>query len=113
MALVFGDGVFVSDSWERRKLIDWVTVLQGLELFEHLGDLAGAKPSTPYILPVPFTNQINGGVHSGNPLAMQEFMVSVPAFPVLQIPTCDESSLDDPISRFVQSALPGYAMLCK
>lgn len=71
------DGVFVSDSWERRKLIDRITVLQGLELFEHLGDLAGAKPSTPYILPVPFTNQINGGVHSGNPLAlaMQEFMV--------------------------------------
>lgn len=49
--------------------------VRGLELFEHLGELAGAKPSTPYVLPVPFTNQINGGVHSGNPLAMQEFMV--------------------------------------
>jgi enolase len=49
--------------------------VKGLHLYEHIGTLAGALASAPYVLPVPFTNQLNGGVHSGNPLAMQEFMV--------------------------------------
>lgn len=44
----------------------------GLELFEYLGG-PGAR-----ILPVPLLNVINGGVHAGNDLSIQEFMI-IPA----------------------------------
>jgi len=44
----------------------------GLELFEYLG---GPQAR---VLPVPLLNVINGGVHAGNDLAIQEFMI-VPA----------------------------------
>ncbi|MCO5590280.1 hypothetical protein L7F22_044249 [Adiantum nelumboides] len=49
--------------------------IQGKELFEHLALLSG-MPTDNFILPVPFMNQINGGVHSGNTLAFQEFMIA-------------------------------------
>ncbi len=41
----------------------------GVELFEYLGG-PGA-----YVIPVPFLNIINGGVHAGNELSFQEFMI--------------------------------------
>lgn len=30
----------------------------------------------PYVMPVPFFNVLNGGVHSGNSMAFQEIMVA-------------------------------------
>jgi enolase len=44
----------------------------GLPLFEHLGHLAGNHRFT---LPVPMFNLINGGVHAGNGLQVQEFLL--------------------------------------
>nr|ALX18691.1 enolase [Conidiobolus lamprauges] len=46
---------------------------KGIPLYKHISELAGAK--TPYVLPVPAFNVINGGSHAGNKLAMQEFMI--------------------------------------
>ncbi|KAH9397140.1 Enol-1p [Tyrophagus putrescentiae] len=45
---------------------------KGVPLYQHLGDLVGAKG---FIMPVPAFNVINGGSHAGNKLAMQEFMI--------------------------------------
>ncbi len=53
----------------RRALAD----KQGLGLFQVLADEFGNKKLT---LPVPFSNVINGGVHAGNVLEMQEFMIA-------------------------------------
>ncbi|RIB02704.1 enolase C-terminal domain-like protein [Gigaspora rosea] len=44
-----------------------------IPLYAHIADLAGSKK--PYVLPVPAFNMINGGSHTGNKLAMQEFMI--------------------------------------
>ncbi len=41
----------------------------GLELYEYLGGLHS------YLLPTPMLNIINGGVHAGNELSFQEFMI--------------------------------------
>lgn len=41
-------------------------------LYRHIADLAG---NTKLILPVPSFNIINGGMHAGNALAFQEFMI--------------------------------------
>ena len=43
-------------------------------LYKHIADLAG-NPVHVIKLPVPSFNIINGGMHAGNKLAMQEFMV--------------------------------------
>ena len=48
--------------------------MQGLQLYEYLSRESGAK--TPYVLPVPFFNVLNGGVHSGNKMAFQETMIA-------------------------------------
>lgn len=45
---------------------------KGVPLYRHIADLAGNKK---LILPVPSFNIINGGVHAGNALAFQEFMI--------------------------------------
>ncbi|CAG9862421.1 unnamed protein product [Phyllotreta striolata] len=45
---------------------------RGLPLYRHVGDLAGNKD---LVMPVPALNVINGGAHSSNKLAMQEFML--------------------------------------
>jgi len=45
----------------------------GSELYDHLSHLSGKKPQ---VMPVPFSNIINGGVHAGNDLKVQEFMVA-------------------------------------
>ncbi len=47
----------------------------GKPLYEFIAHQAGTKTSD-YILPVPFMNVLNGGDHSGNPLAFQEFMIA-------------------------------------
>eukprot|EP00775_Hariotina_reticulata_P000591 gene591-875_t len=45
---------------------------RGVPLYQHIADLAGnPRP----VLPVPSFNVINGGVHAGNTLAPQEFMI--------------------------------------
>lgn len=47
---------------------------QGMPLYEFLRAQAGI--TGPYLLPVPFFNMLNGGKHSGNTMAFQEFMVA-------------------------------------
>jgi enolase len=46
-----------------------------IPLYEFLRQEAGA-PKAPYVLPVPFFNVLNGGVHSGNTMAFQEIMLA-------------------------------------
>jgi enolase len=46
---------------------------RGVPLWQHYADIAGN--STPYTLPVPCFNVINGGEHAGNKLPFQEFFV--------------------------------------
>jgi enolase len=41
-------------------------------LYRHIAGLAG---NSKVVLPVPSFNIINGGVHAGNQLAFQEFMI--------------------------------------
>ncbi|MEJ1269381.1 hypothetical protein NN561_000190 [Cricetulus griseus] len=45
---------------------------KGVPLYRHIADLAG---NPEVILPNPAFNVINGGSHTGNKLAMQEFMI--------------------------------------
>lgn len=45
---------------------------QGVPLYKHIANLAG---NSKMVLPVPSFNVINGGVHGGNELAPQEFMI--------------------------------------
>lgn len=45
---------------------------KGVPLYRHIADLAGNKAP---VMPVPSFNVINGGVHAGNVLAPQEFMI--------------------------------------
>ncbi len=47
---------------------------QGVPLYEFLRRESGS--TRPYVLPVPFFNVLNGGVHSGNTMAFQEFMLA-------------------------------------
>ncbi|CUM67650.1 uncharacterized protein PRCAT00005351001 [Priceomyces carsonii] len=47
---------------------------RGVELFEHIAHIAGMDRSK-YVIPTPFFNSLNGGVHSGGALAFQEFMI--------------------------------------
>lgn len=51
-----------------------LTVNQGVTLYEFLRDEADIKG--PYVMPVPFLNVLNGGVHSGNTMAFQEIMIA-------------------------------------
>lgn len=44
-------------------------------LYEFLAGESGF-PTTDYVLPVPFMNVLNGGDHSGNQMAFQEFMIA-------------------------------------
>ena len=45
---------------------------EGVPLYRHIGELSGNKR---FILPVPSMNVINGGVHAGNKLDVQEYMI--------------------------------------
>jgi len=46
---------------------------KGVPLYQHFADVAGNP--TPYTLPVPCFNVINGGEHAGNKLPFQEFFI--------------------------------------
>jgi enolase len=57
--------------------VRWLTCTcgaQGIPLYEFLRREAGTKG--PYVMPVPFLNVLNGGVHSGNTMAFQEMMLA-------------------------------------
>jgi enolase len=43
-----------------------------------LYEFIAQQSQTPkdYVMPVPFFNVLNGGVHSGNTMAFQEFMIA-------------------------------------
>ncbi|KAJ5931732.1 hypothetical protein N7516_006221 [Penicillium verrucosum] len=45
-----------------------------IPLYEFLRRESGAKK--PFVMPVPFFNVLNGGVHSGNKMAFQETMIA-------------------------------------
>ncbi|KAK4691540.1 enolase, partial [Lecanoromycetidae sp. Uapishka_2] len=47
---------------------------KGVPLYEFIRQLSHTKK--PYKMPVPFFNVLNGGVHSGNGMAFQEFMIA-------------------------------------
>lgn len=47
---------------------------KNVPLYKHLADISGSKQS-PFVLPVPFQNVLNGGSHAGGALAFQEFMI--------------------------------------
>ncbi len=47
---------------------------QGFPLYQFIRSYAGTKE--PYVMPCPFFNVLNGGVHSGNMMAFQEMMVA-------------------------------------
>lgn len=47
---------------------------QGVPLYEFLRLESGS--TKPYVMPVPFFNVLNGGVHSGNAMTFQEFMIA-------------------------------------
>jgi len=48
----------------------------GLPLYAYIAELAGRPAASATTLPVPFFNVLNGGEHSGAPIAMQEFMIA-------------------------------------
>ncbi len=48
---------------------------QGIPLYEFLRQEANTTKA-PYVMPVPFFNVLNGGVHSGNTMAFQEIMLA-------------------------------------
>ena len=45
----------------------------GYRLYEHIARLSGNGKR--YVIPVPFMNVINGGLHAGNNLAFQEYLI--------------------------------------
>lgn len=47
----------------------------GVPLYEFVAKEAG-RSTDDFVLPVPFMNVLNGGDHSGNPMAFQEFMIA-------------------------------------
>ncbi|KAL2033195.1 enolase [Aureobasidium pullulans] len=48
---------------------------RNIPLYEYIAAEAGL-PTDNYVLPVPFFNVLNGGDHSGNSMAFQEFMIA-------------------------------------
>ncbi|CCE64329.1 hypothetical protein TPHA_0H01210 [Tetrapisispora phaffii CBS 4417] len=48
---------------------------KNVPLYQHIADISSAKTS-PFVLPVPFLNVLNGGSHAGGALALQEFMIA-------------------------------------
>jgi len=47
----------------------------GLPLYAYIRKLHGGKASTPYVLPAPMMNVLNGGAHATNNVDFQEFML--------------------------------------
>lgn len=50
------------------------TAAANIPLYEFLRRESGEE--SPYVVPVPFFNVLNGGKHSGNGMAFQEFMIA-------------------------------------
>ncbi|CUM46037.1 uncharacterized protein AC631_02195 [Debaryomyces fabryi] len=48
---------------------------KNIPLYSHISDLAKTNKK-PFVIPTPFFNVLNGGVHSGGALAFQEFMIT-------------------------------------
>lgn len=48
----------------------------GVPLYQFIAKEVGTTREADFILPVPFMNVLNGGDHSGNPMAFQEFMIA-------------------------------------
>ena len=48
---------------------------KGVPLYQHIAELADMKKE-PYVIPCPFFNVLNGGVHAGGNLALQEFLIA-------------------------------------
>lgn len=53
---------------------------KNVPLYSHISDLAN-KNKNPFVIPTPFFNVLNGGVHSGGALVFQEFMITPLAAP--------------------------------
>ena len=51
-------------------------LFSGMELFKNIAKMSGRGNGKTFLMPVPFSNIINGGVHAGNDLKIQEFMVA-------------------------------------
>ena len=68
-----GANAILGASMALAKAGAWV---RQVPLYAHLAELAYGKVPETYALPVPMLNVINGGEHSGNGLAMQEFMLA-------------------------------------
>jgi enolase len=49
-------------------------LIQNVPLYEFLRREAGLSEGV--VMPVPFFNVLNGGMHSGNTMAFQEFMIA-------------------------------------
>lgn len=47
-----------------------------IPLYQHIAELFQGECPKSWTMPVPFFNVLNGGVHSGNELAPQEFMIA-------------------------------------
>lgn len=47
-----------------------------IPLYQHIAELFRGERPQSWAMPVPFFNVLNGGVHSGNELAPQEFMIA-------------------------------------
>jgi enolase len=47
----------------------------GVPLYAHIRKLFGGKAGTPYVLPAPMMNVLNGGAHATNNVDFQEFML--------------------------------------
>ena len=65
----YGENALLSMSMAFRRAL---AHKQGISLHEGLANEYGTKGT---LLPMPFSNVINGGVHAGNELEMQEFMI--------------------------------------
>ncbi|CUM51855.1 unnamed protein product [Debaryomyces tyrocola] len=48
---------------------------KNVPLYSHISDLANTNKN-PFVIPTPFFNVLNGGMHSGGALAFQEFMIT-------------------------------------
>lgn len=48
---------------------------KNIPLYSHIADLAHTNKE-PFVMPTPFFNVLNGGMHSGGALAFQEFMIT-------------------------------------
>ncbi|EEP78031.1 enolase 2 [Uncinocarpus reesii 1704] len=68
------DFMIVLDGTKSKSKLGANAILGKIPLYEFLRNRA--KTAGPYVLPTPFFNVLNGGKHSGNSMAFQEFMLA-------------------------------------